>query len=160
MFNTGTAFKWAGRGLAGSAASLAGGGEGFFRQWGATGLTGLARGASYMGDSPWARSALMGGAVGGLYGAFSDNTSVLGGMSMGAGVAMGGRGVGRAGRFAGRSFGAGWKFARSEQMGIGQSGWYAMKALANDSAKFIGNKYTNTRQAIRGIPNRVRGWMA
>jgi len=40
----------------------------------------------YARQGPAARNAIMGAGIGGLYGAFSDNTSVLGGMAMGASI--------------------------------------------------------------------------
>lgn len=57
----------------------------------ARGLAGVARGMNWMAAAnPYTRAAITGAAAGGLYGAFSDDTSVLGGAMMGAGVGYGG----------------------------------------------------------------------
>lgn len=154
MFNTGTAFKWAGRELAGAAENVAG--TQLWRRAAGGALFGGARAMNWMGNSPYARSALLGGAAGGIYGAFDDRVGVLGGMGLGATAAMAGRGAWRGGR----KLGGLYSQARKWDYGVGQSGAIAFNMMARDSSQFIRNKFTNAVGAVRGIPNRVRGWMA
>lgn len=98
-------------------------------------------------NNPTGRGAILGGAAGGLYGALSDNTSVLGGATMGAGLgAVGGRyGI------------TGWRGA----MAGGQPGlWNATKrfgsAVASQArsdyrgARLMANKAVNGFSALRG----------
>ena len=121
--------------------------------WAATGLGGVARGMEWMArTNPYARSAITGAALGGMYGAISDDTSVLGGMAKGAlgGVAL--RGA-YGGAMAGRAM---YGLARAQGMGVGRSvaaagvglarGAYALGA---SSARFIGNTTTKAYNGFR-----------
>jgi hypothetical protein len=82
---------------------------------------GLTRGMNYLGLGRRGQASLLGAGIGGAYGAFSDDTSVLGGMAMGAmapvawraGIAGLNRGLNASIRGAGirKSMGAGLKGA-------------------------------------------------
>ncbi len=89
--------------------------------------------------------------AGGLYGAFSDNTSVLGGMAMGglAGLGIGryggaGLAMGRTSRLAGGSLS---QVARA----AGRGSWITARADAYASKQFIGRNITKGYNRIRGL---------
>jgi hypothetical protein len=113
------------------------------------------RGANSMwrGMPAAGRTAAMGAGIGGLYGAIADDTSVLGGAAMGAGIGLGGR-YARAGFRAGtlplnnRPFSAfgsavGRRFARD---------FASVGAYAQKGATLAGNK------AYNALPSSLKGW--
>jgi len=123
------------------------------------GMRGAGSAAMFMARNPVARSALYGGLAGGLYGAFSDNTSVLGGAMMGAGLGAGiyrygirpGMGLGKIG--AGMSFGA-----HARALG-GAYGSAMGTAIMSDvrGARMASNRALN---GIRGLGGRMVGGSA
>jgi len=143
-FNTGTAFAWASRSLGNAVGRI--GGNAWYNQASRVGLSWLSSGAAHMANSPYTRSAVLGGIAGGTYGAFSDNTSVLGGIGMGAGIGVGGRFAGRVGRDWWRAFAVN----RGKGMGAGQAGWVATKLRAQDASRFLAAKYTMARNTMKG----------
>jgi hypothetical protein len=105
------------------------------RWWGAIGSAGAASAARSAWASPYGKAAIIGAGVGGIYGAFSENTSVLGGMVKGAALGAGGR----------AAFGAGaaglqrFRYGKLMGMGNGQAAWGAMQGLGRDARNLIGN---------------------
>lgn len=73
----------------------------------AAGLAGMGQAAGYLANNSTARGAFLGGVAGGIYGANSRDTSVLGGAFLGAGIGAGGMRYGRAGILAGAHSGRG-----------------------------------------------------
>jgi hypothetical protein len=92
-------------------------------------------GLSTMGGSA------IGGIGGGMYGAFSDDTSVLGGAIKGAGLGAGLGALGGVGRI-GYTHYAG---SRAAGLGAGQSAWTSVKTLANDAKSFIGKSFSSNK---------------
>ena len=83
------------------------------------GLRGL---TAFSGRSVMAQRAMLGGIGGGLYGAVSDNTSVIGGALAGAAIAGPGISAGRLGAAAGRRGLAEYRFGRQFMgEGVGQA---------------------------------------
>lgn len=98
----------------------------------------------YAGMGRAAQRSIAGGTLGGMYGAFSDDTSVLGGAMMGAGIGAGSAGVGygiRAGRRYGRMYGAGY----GGQVSAG------VRAMGRASGRFIRNTITKPYTSIQGL---------
>lgn len=108
--------------------------------WGAlrAGAKGLGLG---MFRNPIGRSALAGAALGGIYGGFSDNTSVLGGMTKGA---IGGAALSIGVGTAGRAIAAG-SIARRAGMGFGGT----MRAMGNASKSYIGGTFNRAYNPIK-----------
>ena len=101
-----------------------------------------------------ALSAMGGGLAGGVYGAFSDDTSVLGGIAMGAGLGAGGYGAVKAGI---KGYGR-YSMARQAGFGAGQSLGAATFLAGQDAARFIGNTYSRAMNPIRGLSGGVSGF--
>ena len=99
-------------------------------------------------------SAMGGGLAGGVYGAFSDDTSVLGGIAMGAGLGAGGYGAVKAGI---KGYGR-YSMARQAGFGAGQSLGAATFLAGQDAARFIGNTYSRAMNPIRGLSGGVSGF--
>lgn len=95
---------------------------------------------------------LAGAAIGGAYGAMSDDTSVLGGMAIGAVAGRyGGQGV-RTGRAAYRGFRSGVGAVGPVQpMAMGQAFGSSVKMAGNSSYNLIGNDLTKTYNGFRGL---------
>ena len=110
----------------------------------------------FSGMSNISLSAVAGGAMGGMYGAMSEDTSVLGGIAMGAGLGAGGL----------YSFGRGARYANSyaagRARGISRSGSFSIanhatyNAMAKDSAALIAN---TQRRVINPIRSTLKGFM-
>lgn len=120
---------------------------------GARGALGL--GAAGVGDalrygsrmSNVGLSSVMGGVGGGLYGAASDDTSVLGGALMGAGLgALGGVAYNRAPYMAGY-----YKSLRGAGFGRGVAMKNVAQREAHASRRFIGNTYTRAANGFKGL---------
>jgi hypothetical protein len=133
------------KGLAGGSLSMLGR-EGAMAGAAGMGMNYAARGMNWMANNPYARSALVGAGVGGVYGAFSDNTSVLGGMAMGAMAGAGGRGLFNAGKY-----GVGTYRNMRNMFGQGRGAALAdtFSAMADKSKSLIGNTITKASNAFR-----------
>lgn len=95
-------------------------------------LRGLARSAW---ASPYGKLGIAGAALGGSYGAFSNNTSVMGGALTGAGLGLAARPA-----YFGARAGAGmYNIARGMGMGRGQAAWQGFAGIGRGSAQLIGN---------------------
>ena len=140
-------------------------GPGYFSRYGARALgfmsivtRGGEEARTAFGGAANMRTAIGAGA-GGTYGAFSDDTSVLGGAAYGAGI-------GRYG-FSGGGV-ASWKKLRSN-VGIGGTArapsGYARSAVgfmaggALGSKRLIGSDLTKAYNGFMGIPERTRAWL-
>ena len=142
-----------GRGLSGASAKY-GAGSGWRHAIGSDlmryGGGGLSR-MSGMGNI--GLSATLGGIGGGMYGAVSGDTSVMGGALKGASLGLGGLGAARLGargfsRYGtARAFGAG----RSEAAGI------AVGSMGRMSSAFIGNSASRGYNTFRGMYGKIRG---
>ena len=100
------------------------------------------------GMSDTGLSALMGGAAGGAYGAFAEDTSVLGGAMMGAGLGMAGLGatrLGQRGISTYRGVRAGGSASRSQAAGL------AFRAMGAESRSYIGNSLTRATNRFNGL---------
>ena len=117
------------------------------RWWGAIGSAGATSAAKAAWASPYGKSAIIGAGVGGVYGAFSDNTSVLGGMVKGAALGAGGRaayGLGRGGM-------AMYGLGRGMGMGKGQAAWQAVAGMGRGAGSFIGTTTTKAYNGFRAM---------
>ena len=85
--------------------------------------------------NPYARAAITGAVGGGIYGAFSDNTSILGGMAKGAALGTGLRG----GFAAGKVGAAMYRMGRYGGRGVAGAATAAVLGLGKGSASLIGN---------------------
>jgi len=149
MFNKmrGLASK-AGLGLTDASAGLIGAG-GWKTAAGEAGMLG-ARGLGYMrGMSNTGLSAAMGGVAGGTYGAFSNDTSViggaLGGMALGAG-ALGATRLGQRGAGVYRGMGP-----KGMGLGRGQAAGMAAHAMAGTASRFIGQSYAQASNGFNAL---------
>jgi len=95
-------------------------------------------------------SAVAGGLGGGLYGAMSDDTSVLGGALMGAGLGAGGYGAVALGRRGLRSYG---RF-RGAGMGRGQAASNALGVMGDVSREFVGSSYNRAVNGFSALKSR------
>jgi hypothetical protein len=124
---------------------------------GARGTTGLA--AAGAGDilrytagmSNLGLTATMGGVTGGIYGAFADDTSVLGGALGGAMLGAGGYGGAMLGRRGLRAYGG----FRRAGMGAGQAAGQAFGVMGDVSSAYIGN---TARRAYNSFSGFARGF--
>lgn len=121
-----------------------------------SGLGNLGRAGIGVARSAWAnpygRAGVIGGGLGAIYGGFSDNTSVLGGMVKGAGLGIGARagyGMGRAGMGM-------YNLSRGMGMSKGQAAWQAMAGIGRGSAAFIGS---TARRAYNPISSTLKGYL-
>lgn len=100
---------------------------------------------------PLTQSMIGGAAIGGLYGAFSDNTSVLGGMAMGAGLGAAGLGAAKLGRKGYRAYmGARMSSGVGRRAAMGA----AVGAMGAMSSRFIGSSYNRAVNGFQGLRNR------
>jgi len=122
----------------------------------ASDIFGIANRGAYgmVGASSTAQRAVAGGALGGAYGAFADDTSMLGGAAMGAGM-------GAASVSAGRGLGRGYNTYKrlrglsGVNIGRGQAGWAATVGAGQDSKKFIGNTMSKAYGSFRST---MKNW--
>jgi len=104
------------------------------------GRTGVAAaGAATM--NPYARSAALGAGVGGMYGAFSDNTSILGGATTGAALGYGGR--------------VGWQAGGIARRMGGLTSGKAWTAMGKYTKGHIDNTLTRAYNPIRNLKGYV-----
>lgn len=147
--------------------------EGFFAK-GGVGVRGVARalgggatGAAGIGldrlagMSNFGMVGATGAAVGGLYGAFSDDTSVLGGMAWGAGIGMGSVGLGMV-RPTLRAIGPQLASAGRKIAASGRAAAASAASRASAAGEFIGSAGKRTRavnpiQGMRSARVAVRG---
>lgn len=136
----------AGAGLrAGAAAGSAGRAAWGGLSYGAGGLgSGLYRMSNMSNAGMWATTGAIGG---GVYGAFADDTSVLGGALMGAGLFAGGYGAGRLGARGIR----GYSLARRYNLGRGQAAGVGMRAMGRMSQRFMGSMYNRAVNGFQGM---------
>lgn len=105
-------------------------------------------GISKMSDAGmWATVGALGGAG---YGAFSEDTSVLGGALMGAGIGFGGVASAKLGRV---GMGA-YRAARAGGLRRGAAASMGMQAIGSHSRSFIGSSYS---RAVNGIKSTLSG---
>jgi len=97
----------------------------------------------------------VGGLAGGAYGAFANDTSMLGGALGGAALFAGGYGAGVLGR---RGYGV---YRGLTGMGQGRrtAANLAFQAMAGDSATLIGNTGRRAYGRIQALGARGRGWI-
>ena len=95
----------------------------------------------YAAMNPMAKRAMWGGIAGAGYGMFSDNTSILGGAALGAGLAGPGYRLGR----------AGYRAGMAAFRGGGGAGAIASAALAGMGASSKGMFGSAYNQAINGF---------
>ena len=109
-----------------------------------TGL--MSRGfGSFAAMEPIGQRAVVGGVAGGMYGAFADNTSILGGAMIGAGIGAGSVGVDSLGR---TGYGAYKSAMMAPGLGRGKATADAFVAMGQQSRGFIGN---TSRRALNGF---------
>ena len=94
-------------------------------------LRGMARSAW---ASPYAKLGLAGAALGGTYGAFSNNTSVAGGAFKGAALGL----AARPAYFGARAGMGMYNLARGMGMGRGVAAWQGLAGVGRGSAALIG----------------------
>lgn len=119
---------------------------------------GGAAGAAWKGLNPLARSSLTGAGIGAAYGAFSDNTSVLGGAAMGAmgGFAYPTLRAGAQGLWKGSMGGAGWlgSFSRAGRNMADQLAWDGAKA-----SRYIGRTARRAYNNFSALGKNIKvGW--
>lgn len=136
-----------GAGLAGRGASRVGGmGSGWRHILGEGGLNALSSGLGRISRAgPTGLYGATGAIAGGMYGAVSSDTSVLGGALMGAGIGMGavgGASLARTGRLA---------YGMTRGLGRGRAASYALKAMGQQSSAYIRSGYTRAMNAFRGM---------
>jgi hypothetical protein len=95
----------------------------------------IGMGARAVWASPYGKLGLAGAALGGTYGAFSNNTSVMGGAFKGAALGMAVRPAVRGAR-AGMGM---YNMARGMGMGRGVAAWQGLAGVGRGSAALIGN---------------------
>ena len=105
--------------------------------------------AGVFGANPAAARALVGGTLGGAYGAFSDNTSIAGGAAMGAGLFAG------APLAAGRAKGmyGAYSMLRDAGRGRGRALMSVLHSEGMASKQFIKRSYT---RAVNGIGSTLK----
>jgi hypothetical protein len=119
----------AARGAIGKYAGMAG--KGLVTAWG----TGIGK------------SMMLGAGVGGLYGGFSDNSSILGGVLKGATLGAGLYGAGVMG-IRGSQI---WKASRLRGMGRGASLAWTAQTLGRETRSLIGNTSTKAYNGFRAL---------
>lgn len=83
----------------------------------------------------YAKLGIAGAALGGTYGAFSNNTSVMGGAAVGAGLGL----AARPAYFGARAGMGMYNIARGMGMGRGTAAWQGLAGIGRGSAALIGN---------------------
>ncbi|MBW1802320.1 MAG: hypothetical protein JRJ85_16520 [Deltaproteobacteria bacterium] len=83
--------------------------------------------------------AVVGGVAGGTYGAFSENTSIMGGAAMGAGLFAGAPLAVTRGGSRLRAMGGIYGQARGMGMGRGQAAWGVAAGQGRNASQYIGN---------------------
>jgi hypothetical protein len=122
----------------------------------AYGLGALGVGARAAWANPYGKAAIIGGGLGGIYGAFSDNTSVIGGMFKGAALGAGARGAYTAGR---AGIGA-YNISRGMGLGKGQAAWSAATGLGRGAGSLIGNTARRAYNPIKSTLKSLKtGWV-
>lgn len=113
----------------------------------------LSFGLRALARNPALGRAVPGAVIGAGYGAFSDDTSVLGGALTGAAIGAGSVPLGRGAR-AGMSY---YRGMRSMGQGRGRSAYVAMYGMGQDSARYIGGGFTKAYNTIKGLPSSATG---
>jgi hypothetical protein len=109
-------------------------------------------GAAWRGMGAAGRTAAVGAGIGGLYGAFADNTSVMGGAMMGAGMGLAGR-YGRAGlRAANRALGP----KGSPTYGLGSA---FMGGVGRRFARDIRGPSMLANRGFNRVRSTLKGWL-
>lgn len=139
-------FAAGGTGAAGVARGLGGG---------LTGAAGLGLGRMARMGTPGLMGT-MGAVGGGVYGAFADDTSVVGGAMMGAGLGAGGYGAARVGA---RGLGAYRGVMAGGSASRRQAAAVAMGAMGGMSRQFIGSSYNRAMNPIKGMYGSIRNRM-
>jgi hypothetical protein len=93
------------------------------------------------------KSMMLGAGVGGLYGGFSDNSSILGGAFKGAMLGAGVYGAGALG-VRGKQI---WSAARLGGRGRGAAAAYTAQTLARETRSLIGNTSTKAYNGFRAL---------
>ena len=117
---------------------------------------GLAAKGAWGSASPFARRTAQfsagGAALGGAYGAFSDDTSVLGGALKGAALGAGGFAAVNRGMMAA----GGYRGARALGMGRGKSLGMGLAMMGRKSARDIGNTVTQGFNSFKGMVGNMK----
>jgi hypothetical protein len=113
---------------------------------GAIGVRGAGVGFRSLSKMSNAGLTSVGGAfVGGTYGAFSDDTSMVGGALIGAGIGGAGYGAARLGKRGMTAYGA----MRHAGFGRSEAASFAMNRMGKMTARFIGNTYSRAAAPIK-----------
>ena len=114
-----------------------------------------ARGAySFANMGSIGQRAITGATIGGLAGAFSNDTSILGGAAMGAGIGAGGTLIGRS---AAKTYGS-YQGMRAFGFGRGRSASFAASMLASRSKNFINNTRSRAVNAFKARKGTFNHW--
>ena len=116
-------------------------------------FSGLEKAGLAVARNPIMSSAIGGAAIGGTYGAFSDNTSILGGAFKGAGIGAAGMGIGLGGAHFFKNF---QQFG-PRSTGFGNRLYRSACATAADFTSGAASRMTRASNAIQGLANRLPG---